>query len=59
MTYTVQYQIATYSGTVTVNARDTDEAIAKAKAKVSRMTLPLAGIRYESWRVVGASDTTE
>jgi hypothetical protein len=51
--YTVKYQVATYSGEVTVyvdeNA-DQDHIIAKAKQQLTRNgPLPFG---YESWRII-------
>jgi hypothetical protein len=52
MTYEVRYQIGTYSGVVTVNASDDDQAIAIAKSRVRReSSLTLA---YESYKVIRA-----
>lgn len=57
MTYTVKYQAGTYSGTRTVNAEDSEEAIAKVRSWVRReMTLPMYS---DSYRVVEANDDSE
>lgn len=49
MTYTIRYHYATYSGTRTVQAEDSDEAIAKVRAWVRKTgSLPMA---YESYKV--------
>lgn len=57
-TYTVKYQVATYSGTIEVRAdddADSDQIKAMARAKLSRQShgLPMG---YESFKIVSSKD---
>jgi hypothetical protein len=54
MTRTVNYRIATYSGSVTVNCDENDDnetIIAKAKTVVTRQAGGSLPYGYESWTV--------
>ncbi len=51
----VEYWVATYHGTVEVNAEDDDEdavIIARAKRRLKLDTTPFAGLRYERFVVL-------
>jgi len=54
VTYTVKWYSGDYSGTRTVNAEDTNEALRKVKAWVSAQRF--MGLRAEGYRVVDAGD---
>ncbi len=57
MTYKVKYYAGTYSGTRTVNAEDSEQAIAKVKAQIRReMTLPMYA---DGYKVVEEIDNEE
>lgn len=52
MTYTIEYQYATYSGTEIVQAEDEEQAIAIMWKRLRRyMTIPMA---YQSVKVIKA-----
>lgn len=54
MLWTIRYQAATYTGTMSVHAEEQEHAIAKVKAKVRKMvSLPMY---YESYKVVGTEE---
>ena len=57
MNYTVRYQAGTYSGTRTVTADDSEEAIAIVRARIRReMTLPMYS---DSYSIVNSDDSDE
>lgn len=57
MSYTIEYYAGTYRGRMTVDADDSEEAIAKARARVRReMSLPMYA---DGYKVVDCTDADE
>jgi hypothetical protein len=61
-TYTVKYQVATYSGTIEVRAdddADSDQIKAMARAKLSRQSPGGLPMGYQSFKIVSSKDDDE